>query len=1122
MLISLAFAGKYLTVDPNGGALLASADHPGPDQEILVRNLTRPDADNFGRGDILLMRFTKTNLVPSLKDRLSVLMVEGRRESAVVARTQAPRIANRPRELVPASYWPDQPLDQYVSREDAPAPSEILVGVRDVSSGASMDISLVMLVPGAGLAPGTTGPFVSPDTPDYPATPGARPSTPSSPAVRQNPWPVFAANSMRSLQFALNVAGSRVVATLGGATASFRVEPHPVRVALRAADLHVVTEPNGQVHGDAIDRWEWEELTIRNEDRPFDRRLFHDDRVSIRAWTGQRLSPRPASSNGVHEVWAAESSTLRALTLQVKREQGAGEVTDGERIRFVNPANEAMALGIAADGSHPLQYGRLPRERTVFGLRLTRDLHLCYHAEHKDHAMVTTYPLVRRPGYQALGPRARVYLGCRPGTVALKAYFHERATDTITTATEAGEATPNAQGYRFLGVQGFVSASPALGTVPLKQYYSDEFYDNLLASTPELEATAAAHAYRFAWIEGHVLPAQPLEVGRPVPGLDPRDLLGGANVPATVTGGIGPVRPSAPPAPPRPVRALVLAGGGAKGAFEAGAAQYLWQTLYRDSRPDIICGVSAGAINAAKLAEGGDGAHRRADELVALWKSFAATKGRIFRRDHYLKVMHALGLRAEGSVGDMIGAVFVGLLTGGLLLPPFGALAGGYLGALAGIDLAKLPEKGYRLMTAMHALCHSQHSMEPLRQLIAANLFPERLAESPTQLRVGVTDAKTGQFFNVTGPRHEWQGRLRGHGYVEVEPDHQPGDTWLTKPLWGTSGYVMRLEDAIYASSVRPAAMEPLVVDLRKTTVVRDDAFAPSEPFTLLPMELPVGLRELLDVTNQAAVISSDPPRGGVFLGDGYLPSTRTTPGFWDAVERALDLVIEKLPVATQEYLARQACQARDGNGRGQNSWLQYFFDGGLRDTMPIRTALRMGATEIMVLTGDRLHSMSFGYALPSRAPRGSGGLGSVLAMSSAADPLAAPLFQHLMALMNVWTNDVARADMMLALAHNDGLAWAAQAAARLSPDARASLERELARQTGQRGLALLEALGASSPLGGQGKLSYGAPLAPPCKISYICPDRELVDALDFENAGGIEDAIALGYRAAQRPLSLT
>jgi predicted acylesterase/phospholipase RssA len=47
--------------------------------------------------------------------------------------------------------------------------------------------------------------------------------------------------------------------------------------------------------------------------------------------------------------------------------------------------------------------------------------------------------------------------------------------------------------------------------------------------------------------------------------------------------------------------ALVLGGGGALGDFELGVLQYLYSY---NIRPQIICGTSVGAINAAKLAEG--------------------------------------------------------------------------------------------------------------------------------------------------------------------------------------------------------------------------------------------------------------------------------------------------------------------------------------------------------------------------------------------------------------------------------------------------------------------------------------------------------------------------------------
>jgi predicted acylesterase/phospholipase RssA len=59
------------------------------------------------------------------------------------------------------------------------------------------------------------------------------------------------------------------------------------------------------------------------------------------------------------------------------------------------------------------------------------------------------------------------------------------------------------------------------------------------------------------------------------------------------------------------VRALVLQGGGALGAFELGAARVLYGE--RGWRPDVVAGVSIGAITAALLARPGGG-----DPLAAL------------------------------------------------------------------------------------------------------------------------------------------------------------------------------------------------------------------------------------------------------------------------------------------------------------------------------------------------------------------------------------------------------------------------------------------------------------------------------------------------------------------------
>src|SRR3979409_1802146 len=65
--------------------------------------------------------------------------------------------------------------------------------------------------------------------------------------------------------------------------------------------------------------------------------------------------------------------------------------------------------------------------------------------------------------------------------------------------------------------------------------------------------------------------------------------------------------------------ALVLQGGGALGAYQAGVFEELSSTAYQ---PDWISGVSIGAINAALIA--GNPPERRMERLTAFWETVTA------------------------------------------------------------------------------------------------------------------------------------------------------------------------------------------------------------------------------------------------------------------------------------------------------------------------------------------------------------------------------------------------------------------------------------------------------------------------------------------------------------------
>jgi NTE family protein len=76
--------------------------------------------------------------------------------------------------------------------------------------------------------------------------------------------------------------------------------------------------------------------------------------------------------------------------------------------------------------------------------------------------------------------------------------------------------------------------------------------------------------------------------------------------------------------PQVPKRAIVLSGGGARGAYEAGVLRFLLDDFPKrtglDPRFDIVCGTSVGAIHACYLAATAEGMPGRGQRLVDIWR----------------------------------------------------------------------------------------------------------------------------------------------------------------------------------------------------------------------------------------------------------------------------------------------------------------------------------------------------------------------------------------------------------------------------------------------------------------------------------------------------------------------
>ncbi len=95
--------------------------------------------------------------------------------------------------------------------------------------------------------------------------------------------------------------------------------------------------------------------------------------------------------------------------------------------------------------------------------------------------------------------------------------------------------------------------------------------------------------------------------------------------PGTRAGEASAVHPQ--PSAGRPRIGLIMTGGGARAAYQAGVLSGVLEILDPDRRPgfrnpfDIICGTSAGAINAAALACRAHQPHRAVEHLCGLWQA---------------------------------------------------------------------------------------------------------------------------------------------------------------------------------------------------------------------------------------------------------------------------------------------------------------------------------------------------------------------------------------------------------------------------------------------------------------------------------------------------------------------
>lgn len=131
--------------------------------------------------------------------------------------------------------------------------------------------------------------------------------------------------------------------------------------------------------------------------------------------------------------------------------------------------------------------------------------------------------------------------------------------------------------------------------------------------------------------------------------------------------------------------ALVLTGGGARGAYQVGVLRHL-ASRFPNLRIPILTGVSAGGVNVAYLAQHRGSFRQSVEELVTLWRGL--TPNHVFRVDAPSLARNAIrwGMRlASGGVGTGIGTTR-GLLDTAPLRAHLDRALGPEYGELTGID----------------------------------------------------------------------------------------------------------------------------------------------------------------------------------------------------------------------------------------------------------------------------------------------------------------------------------------------------------------------------------------------------------------------------------------------------
>lgn len=256
---------------------------------------------------------------------------------------------------------------------------------------------------------------------------------------------------------------------------------------------------------------------------------------------------------------------------------------------------------------------------------------------------------------------------------------------------------------------------------------------------------------------------------------------------------------------------LAISGGGSLGSFEAGALRFLYDHVR--VTPVAVCGNSAGALNAAKLAEGpGEPGDRPIEAIERVWRSLRVN-GDMWEAEPWV-----VRLMASASWASSIRGHITGAANGAEVNAVRVAMR--VMGSL----VRRPPETDGTFEALRDALeAQSLLSLGPVAQIVTRELDPAKVAASGIALRIGTVALESGELRYVTETGHL-------HDRTDQPLDLEP----------------VPLLDGILASASIPVAFPPVLLG--------DEHYVDGGAREILPLEL---LVEHLAVDRVFAVSAS-------------------------------------------------------------------------------------------------------------------------------------------------------------------------------------------------------------------------------------------------------------------------